>query len=134
MLAEEQLVQYVCWFLTGLQVRKPRAGRLQVKPVCTTSDNRGVCYSHSPDFLGAAQGDNNYCGAALINSSHIATYRQCDTLSFSGGNCVTYPGERRVWELELARSSCSRECMIKDDVGMEMDLSALATDRSGAVL
>jgi len=74
------------------KVRKPRAGRLQVKPVCTTSDNRGVCYSHSPDFLGAAQGDSNYCGAALINSSHIATYRQCDTLSFSGGNCVSYPG------------------------------------------
>jgi hypothetical protein len=45
------------------------------------------CNLHQPDFLTGSS--DNTCGAATINSSHVASYEQCQGGGFS---CQKFPG------------------------------------------
>jgi hypothetical protein len=74
-----------------MQVRRPTPGRLLVKPFCRMWTNINNCNLHQPDFLSGSS--DNTCGAATINSSHIAPYEQCNggfsCQKFQGGGWVT---------------------------------------------
>lgn len=75
---------------TTLQVRRPTPGRLLVKPFCRMWSSVYYCNLHQPDFLTGSS--DNTCGAATINSSHIAAYEQC---AGGGFNCQKFQGEQR---------------------------------------
>lgn len=101
------------------QVRKPTPGRLLVKPFCRMWSSVYYCNLHQPDFLTSSS--DNTCGAATINSSHVAPYEQCAGGGFS---CQKFPGacldaagcwdaggrsgRQRSWFLEAA-GTCRRQ-------------------------
>jgi hypothetical protein len=75
-------------FAGYVQVKQPTRGRLQVRPFCRIWSSSTYCNLHQPDFLTGSS--DNTCGAANINSSHIAAYQQC---SGGGFSCQKFEGE-----------------------------------------
>lgn len=77
----------ILYCLFCMQVRRPTPGKLLVKPFCRMWSSVYYCNLHQPDFLTGSS--DNTCGAATINSSHIAPYEQC---AGGGFNCQKFSG------------------------------------------